>query len=73
MILQNAGNGGGGGGGGGGGSSSRSRTPASSTNSCGNLYLTDIIKFTAPAKLCLFLSVDSGVAVTWTSKNVQQM
>lgn len=34
---------------------------------------TQFIKFTVLAKLCLFLSADSVVAVTWTSKNVQQM
>jgi hypothetical protein len=29
--------------------------------------LTEFIKFTILAKLCLFLSADSVVAVTWTS------
>jgi len=35
--------------------------------------LTEFIKFTILAKLCLLLSADSVVAVTRTSKNVQQM
>jgi len=35
--------------------------------------LTELIKFTILAKLCLSLSADSVVSVTWTSKNVQQM
>ena len=35
--------------------------------------VTELIKCTVLAKLYLFLSADSVVAVTWDSKNVQQI